>query len=532
MLVSLGIWWFGVVRYPVAAFYLLPPRAWELLLGCLIASIRVQTPPIGGRPDWMSGNATGWFGIVLVMSSLVFPVEGASSSFCNSVPAAIGCALLLGHLTSSARPSSRLAWALGGRCLGAIGRLSYSLYLWHWPLLTLGSYLAERWDLNLTLGKAVGTLASFLPAVLAYRHVELPCRRSGTLGLRKPALVATALLTTSATCGWMTRTQLADSAGPFDPPHYSGRSYDAGRLFIYDWSEMARYQGLRTPPLPDRRRDSWRTGGIIHPHGGGNPRVVVLGSSHALMYASMIDSLCAEMGLSVAFLCVDGGASPFFDNQQGHSFDSDSLAAQFDRVRMEWIQAWKPETLIILDRWEVRAGDPSEFDGKVRAFLRQVAPFSQHQILAAQIPVLRGIRDYNLLELVQWESRDHSNPAVLKADRQQGMRDQFAQVLEKAGEEFDGVCVLRPDIALLMTDNRVRYLSSRKLLYIDDNHLSDEGAELFRPLFRKALTDTIQRSKACTSGTEWNAPDGRPGTAGHPHSSHERSWTTNWSRPR
>ena len=532
VLASLGVWWFGMVRYPVAGFYLLPPRAWELCLGCLIASIRVQSQYTGGPPGWMAGYAAGWSGILLVVSSLLFRIEGAWSSFWNSVPAAVGCALLLSHLTSPDVSSSGLAWALGGRLIGALGRLSYSLYIWHWPLLTLGGYFAERRDLDPTVGKAAGVFASLLPAVLAYRHVELPCRRRGTPGFRRPALIATALLTTTATCGLMARMQPTDPAGQFDPPHYFARTYDAGRLFTHDWSKSTRYRGVQTPPLPDRPADAWRTGGVIRRHGGGDPTVVVLGSSHALMYASMIDSLCAELGLSVAFLCLDGGASPFFENRAGLNFDSDSLAAQFDQARLGWIQTWKPEILFVLDRWSLRASNAPDFDGKLREFLHRVAPFSRNQIFAAETPALGGIRDNNLLELIRWESRRSSEPVVFKADRQQSMRDQFAQVLERATPDFEGLRVLRPDLQLLMPQNRVHHLASRKLLYIDDNHLSNEGAELFRPLFRKAITDAIQRSRDSTPGPEWKTPDGRPSLAGEPHSSQERSWTTNWSRPR
>ena len=102
------------------------------------------------------------------------------------------------------------------------------------------------------------------------------------------------------------------------------------------------------------------------------------------------------------------------------------------------------------------------------------------------------------------------------------MRDEFAKVLEGAAAEFEGLHVLRPDIRLLMPHNRVNYLKAGKLLYIDDNHLSDEGAELFRPLFRKALNEAIRRSEACKTGPNWSAPAQTPTPACQPHSSHER----------
>jgi len=249
------------------------------------------------------------------------------------------------------------------------------------------------------------------------------------------------------------------------------------------------------------------------------------------MYSAMIDELCAGLGLTVAFLCVDGGASPFFENRQGHSFASDSLAAQFDRFRLRWIQTWRPEILIVADRWEGHASGTPGLDRKLREFLRAVAPFSRHQILVAPVPILGGIRDLNLLELVHWESKPEGTPGTLRADRRQGLRDMVVKVMEGVRDEFSGVRVVRPDLDLLLPDGQVRFLCDRRLLYIDEGHLSDEGAARLRPLFAAALTGALGHSKTSTSGIESSPRE--DGCPSHPaHSIHDRSWTTNWSRPR
>ena len=492
---SLVVWGLGMSRYPTATFYLLPTRAWELLLGCLIASFPHRGTGGGHRRIEVCSQAVGWVGMGLVLSAFAFHVDRGAGAALNPIPAALGCGLLLLHATHPEIDRSRLGQFLSGRSLTGIGRLSYSLYLWHWPLLTVGGYLADRWNWDPTFGRAAGTLMSLVPAWVAHRYVESPCRRTGALHLAKPALVATALGTAALTCGWMTLISPADSADLIDPPHYSARSYDTGNLFIHDIAQSTRYRGIKTPPGPDQPRDSWRSGGIIHHHGGTNPSVVVLGSSHALMYSSMIDNVCAELGLTVAFLCADGGASPFFENRQGHSFASDSIAAQFDRVRLRWIRTWRPEILIVLDRWDGHASDSMAFDRKLRAFLQEVAPYSRHQILVAQVPVLAGIRDVNLLELVHWRARPDGSPDVLMADRKQDLRDRFAEVMKNAADEFRGLRVIRPDLSLLSGDRQVHYLCGRNLLYIDEGHLSDEGAEHLRPLFVEALTEAIGNSQ-------------------------------------
>ncbi len=528
---SLAIWGLCGTRYPAGTFYLLPSRAWELLLGCLIAS-HLDDRLTGGALLIQNRSQTwGWIGLGLVLASFAFHAERQPGSPWNPIPAALGCGLLVAHAGRGSVTADRVGRFLSSHGLGTLGRLSYSLYLWHWPCLTLGGWIAERWDWDPTLGKAAGTAFSVVPASLAHRYVEFPCRNATTLPICRPALVAAGLVTTSLTCGWMTRNRPADPTIVIDPPHYSARTYDAGNLFVHDLSQNSRYQGLKTPPCPDRPRDSWRTGGVIQSHGGSVPRVVVLGSSHALMYSAMIDDLCKGLGLTVAFLCVDGGASPFFENRQGHSFASDALAAQFDRFRLHWIQTWCPEILIVADRWDGGTSGTAGFERKLRRFLREVAPFSRHQILVAPVPILGGIRDLNLLELVHWESRPDGTPGILRADGRQGLRNAVVEVMEKMREEFGGVRVVRPDLDLLLPDGQVRFLCGRRLLYIDEGHLSDEGAARLRPLFATALMEALGHSQASTSGGDWSLREGGcpPDLA---HSSHDRSWITNWSRPR
>lgn len=91
--------------------------------------------------------------------------------------------------------------------------------------------------------------------------------------------------------------------------------------------------------------------------------------------------------------------------------------------------------------------------------------------------------------------------------------------------------MVRPDLDLLLPDGQVRFLCGRRLLYIDEGHLSDEGAAWLRPLFATALTEALGDSQASTAGVG-SSPreDVCPSPAAH--SSHDRSWMTNWSRPR
>ena len=121
-LFALSAW--GVTAYPAAAFYLIPFRAWELLLG---ASLAVLTLPTCGR---LLGNVLLMAGLALIVFACCYfdrttPTPG--------LPALIPC--LGAWLVIYAGPSARSG---AGRLLtnpvvAGIGRISYSMYLWHWP---------------------------------------------------------------------------------------------------------------------------------------------------------------------------------------------------------------------------------------------------------------------------------------------------------------------------------------------------------------------------------------------------------------
>lgn len=148
---------------PMAAFYLLPARFWELAAGALLFQW------LHGRGTWRGGDAFALPGLALLMAGVVWapqlamPVPGA-------VAVVAGTLLLLAGVTGSS--PSPVAHALSWSPLRYLGRLSYSLYLWHWPLLVL-----LRWTYG-TQGAALWLYPVVLLAVAAasYHFVERPLR--------------------------------------------------------------------------------------------------------------------------------------------------------------------------------------------------------------------------------------------------------------------------------------------------------------------------------------------------------------------
>jgi peptidoglycan/LPS O-acetylase OafA/YrhL len=158
------------------AFFSLPTRAWELGLGGLLA---LAVPALRRIPA-AAAAALGWAGLAAV--AVACGVFGASTAF-------PGTAALLPVLGAGAVVASGVGGAPGGPVLllgravpKAIGRISYSWYLWHYPVLVLAPYVAghalSAWvDLALAAG-------SGLLAVVTFAFVEDPARRARWLSAR------------------------------------------------------------------------------------------------------------------------------------------------------------------------------------------------------------------------------------------------------------------------------------------------------------------------------------------------------------
>lgn len=157
-------------RDPSFVYYMLPTRAGELLLGALVA-IAVLKGAEHKLPSIMIAPAAA-VGALLLAGSLIFLSEDNQFPGLFAVPPTLGVALLIfaGHCRDNW--ISRL---LTLKPLIWIGLISYSAYLWHWPLLAFFRY--GYGDVGVLAGVALFSLTILL-AWLTYLYVEQPMRRS------------------------------------------------------------------------------------------------------------------------------------------------------------------------------------------------------------------------------------------------------------------------------------------------------------------------------------------------------------------
>lgn len=164
----------ALLQWPIAAYYLMPFRLWELAVGGCCALVSAHTAIRVAR--WRGPE----FGGILAVAGCVALSEHLAYPGGWALLPVVGTALLLMGGGSG----------VIGRCLGSvplrlIGRVSYSWYLWHWPALVL----ARRLDFYGPMAAMVAVSASLAAGLLSYLLVERTTRHKALADFRRVVLV-------------------------------------------------------------------------------------------------------------------------------------------------------------------------------------------------------------------------------------------------------------------------------------------------------------------------------------------------------
>jgi len=158
---------------PESAFFVTPTRVWELAIG---AGLALSVSQCAKLPR-MWAIVIGWAGVACIAASaLVFSGATAWPGYHAALPT-LGTAAVIAAGCSVVRGGPELL--LGTAPFRWIGGLSYSLYLWHWPLLVAAT---AYWSGTLTVGHGLlVALVAVVPAWLTHRLIENPLRYSAAI---------------------------------------------------------------------------------------------------------------------------------------------------------------------------------------------------------------------------------------------------------------------------------------------------------------------------------------------------------------
>lgn len=477
-----------------AAFYLAPTRAWELGLGALLA--------MGAfRPSHHSQVRH----LVAVLGAAAIAWSVARFSAATPFPgvaALLPCAGTAAIIWAGSGGHNVIGDLLSRRPFVLTGLVSYSLYLWHWPLLAFARYyrLGALGVLDTLVVLTVATAA----AILSWRYVERPFRgKSGLMNRRQLFAVTAAAMVAATGFGLAT---MASGGFPV-------RVDDAVRGLV--------------AAAHDRRPLDWRCAEVTPDDvkagrlcrvgsEAAAPSFVVWGDSHARVMADAIGEAAARHGRS-GLLAIRSACAPL-PGVRRTDHGARRQCPEFNRAVISAVEA-RPEIVdvILVGRWALLAegvryaheygstvlladadtGVPSlpenrrVFERSLESTVERLRRAGKRVWIVASVPEV----GWDVPSTLARAHRFGRDLQIAPTRRQFLARQAFVFATLEDLTVAAGITVLRPDTVLCPQTTCAIVVDGRPL-YFDGHHLTLHGARLLEPLFESVFSGTSPPDQA------------------------------------
>lgn len=467
-------------REPMLDFYLPFPRAWEFLAGAILAVGRIPSFSSSRAAQGAAMAGTVLIGWAVLRFDNSTPFPGAHAL----VP--VTGAMLIIH---AGRGRSVITRLLSSSAPVFVGRISYSLYLWHWPLIVFWKYRTDgNWQL---WEQGFIILMSLIAAYASWRYIEEPFRRARSLPAPRAFAFAAIVMTAGSGAGallYLTN-GLPSRMSPV------AVSLDAAA------NSMA-YLPRRCSGMAPLQN------GSLCPVGAATsaaPSFLLWGDSHAHAIKPAFDQAGAALGISGRIAsyhaCPTLLGLDRLDQPPGHD------CSEFNRRVLQQLASMPSvRTVVLVSRWglcangkrpeggkpcflgrdeddvESFANDGRLFRSGLAATVATLTRMGKQVILVAPVPTFRRSVPETLARAILY-----GEPLQLELSRATYLERQ-ARVFRAFGQmqKRFGVKVIYPH-QLLCRTGRCEMTAGGVPLYSDDDHLSQKGSLLLTRMIYEAL---------------------------------------------
>lgn len=449
-----------------AAFYLLPTRAWEMLAGGMVYLLATRRPSTG------KGALLELLGIGLIVLSITLLNEDMNwPGAWALLPVAGAVAVLL-----AAREQS---WLTGTWIAQSIGNASYSIYLWHWPMVVALGYFGLRQKAAVLTGLGLAMALGYL----SYLAIESPSRK--LLGqVRANGVLAGVGAGTAAVLAFAVVVSLN---GGFNH-RLPGLELIAGEATN------------RNPRIEDcrARRDGSSPSCL---YGGDEVGAIVLGDSHAISVVTAVEEAFSSTALGV--MEWSNGGCPSIFGAERHPPGPQIPCDAFNRWALERLAEVPPHVpVIIVNRNDYYVFGPNEKRRPPRPLIRFgepypaptkefLAEYAEH--LVDSVCAFAEGRDVYLMRpipemrvnvprvMLQAALRGNQTRVSITVDEYQARHAVTLAAQDEASRRC-GAKILDP-LPYLCEDGQCWGDRNGRPLYFDDDHLSEYGNRLLVPMF-------------------------------------------------
>ncbi|WP_342117152.1 acyltransferase family protein [Pseudoduganella sp. OTU4001] len=355
------------------AYFMLPTRGGELLVGAMLA-----WPGSGADSAWRPrlAAAAALLGAGLIAWSLLHLSKTAHFPGLLALPPTIGAALLI----QAGRSRYAGIGLFEHRLPVAIGKVSYSAYLWHWPLIALWQYGYGEPGL---LASALLVALTFALAALSYRWVEVPARRSGArflpLAWRQFVLPGGALGLVALALVYGTRIW----------PGMLETTYRKELARLYEFYEPA----LLQPYVCHRQRLSETdiaNAQCVLGDGAQPVRGLLWGDSNAAHYIGVLGEFAKHGDLSFRNMVV-GSCPPLLRDPEGF-VEARRLKDCRSSLQLVWRELAHYDVVILGGSWPNYQARSPQFLDALKATVTELTGQGKRVILLGKVPEVPGVR--------------------------------------------------------------------------------------------------------------------------------------------
>jgi peptidoglycan/LPS O-acetylase OafA/YrhL len=437
---TLSIW--STSHAPGAAFFLTPSRAWELMLGAVLAFDFLKV----SQSRWIAESAS-----ITGLSMIVWSVFSFSSkTHFPGAKAAIPCLGAAFLIYSGLSVKTAIGRILGSQPLVFVGLISYSLYLFHWPVFAFVRYY---WILPLPVYVRIAVLFfSTVAALLSWRYIEKPFRsvhkRISRRELCLGAAVASAVFLVIGLIGYV------NEGFPRRYPGYVHLQYR---------DRLGEYNERNCFLLSDQELSEWKGDQCLLSKRG-LPTALLWGDSFAAHLVPGIKANTSLMDYDVLQYSV-AGCAPILDRES--SWRSGCRAAAEEAL--EIVKNFSVVRVILAVRWDTECRYYDDFFVSIRNTIAALHSRGVEVLIIGQSPTFTFWDSLDVQYRLTISHRQSSNFYPFLS-----FGDEFISSIRK---ELAGIPLVDP-MEVLCRPQACQILANGKPLYIDGAHLSVLGSTI------------------------------------------------------